>query len=54
VFVVKASLSDPEIKTWDIFKGTMPMTITMVLFLLANVFFPSIALSLLGRSWSWW
>jgi hypothetical protein len=30
------------------------MTITMVLFLLANVFFPSIALSLLGRSWSWW
>jgi tripartite ATP-independent transporter DctM subunit len=54
VFVVKASLSDPQIKTWDIFKGTMPMTITMVLFLLANVFFPSIALSLLGRSWSWW
>jgi TRAP-type C4-dicarboxylate transport system permease large subunit len=54
VFVVKASLSDPEIKTWDIFKGTMPMTITMVLFLLVNVFFPSIALALLGRSWTWW
>jgi tripartite ATP-independent transporter DctM subunit len=53
-FVVKANLNDPEISTWQIFKGTMPMTVTMVLFLLIVVFFPSISLVLLGRSWSWW
>ncbi|MGE0062175.1 MAG: TRAP transporter large permease [Xanthobacteraceae bacterium] len=53
-FVVKANLNDPEVRTWDIFKGTMPMTITMVLFLLVIVIFPSISLALLGRSWRWW
>jgi len=53
-FVVKANLNDPEVTTWQIFKGTMPMTITMVLFLLIVVLFPSISLVLLGRSWSWW
>jgi tripartite ATP-independent transporter DctM subunit len=54
VFVVKANLGDARITTWQIFMGTMPMTITMGLFLLVTVFFPSISLLLLGRSWSWW
>ncbi|MBI1201347.1 MAG: TRAP transporter large permease subunit [Rhodopseudomonas sp.] len=53
-FVVKANLGDAKITTWQIFMGTMPMTITMTLFLLVTVFFPSISLVLLGRSWSWW
>ena len=53
-FVVKANLNDPSVSTWQIFKGTMPMTITMALFLLIVVMFPSISLVLLGRSWSWW
>jgi len=53
-FVVKANLGDAKITTWQIFMGTMPMTITMSLFLLIVVFFPSISLLLLGRSWSWW
>jgi tripartite ATP-independent transporter DctM subunit len=53
-FVVKANLGDDRISTWQIFMGTMPMTITMGLFLLVVVFFPSISLLLLGRSWSWW
>jgi C4-dicarboxylate transporter, DctM subunit len=53
-FVVKANLGDRRISTWQIFAGTMPMTITMALFLLVVVFFPSISLVLLGRSWSWW
>lgn len=53
-FVVKANLGDAKITTWQIFMGTMPMTITMVIFLLLVVFFPSITLVLLGRSWSWW
>ena len=54
VFVVKANLGDAKITTWQIFMGTMPMTITMGLFLLVVTFFPSISLALLGRSWSWW
>ena len=54
VFVVKANLNDPQMNTWQIFKGTMPMTITMTLFLVVVVLFPSISLVLLGRSWSWW
>ncbi len=54
VFVVKANLNDPQVSTWQIFKGTMPMTITMTLFLVLVVVFPSISLVLLGRSWSWW
>ena len=53
-FVVKANLNDPSISTWQIFKGTMPMTITMTLFLVLVVLFPSISLVLLGRGWSWW
>jgi tripartite ATP-independent transporter DctM subunit len=53
-FVVKANLGDAKITTWQIFMGTMPMTITMALFLLLVVFFPSISLVLLGQSWSWW
>ena len=54
VFVVKANLRDSKITTWQIFMGTMPMTITMSIFLLLVVFFPSISLVLLGRSWNWW
>jgi len=54
VFVVKANLRDSKITTWQIFMGTMPMTITMSIFLLLVVFFPSISLVLLGRSWTWW
>lgn len=53
-FVVKANLGGAKITTWQIFMGTMPMTITMGLFLLVVVFFPSISLVLIGRSWSWW
>ena len=53
-FVVKANLNDPHVTTWQIFMGTMPMTITMTLFLVLVVLFPSISLVLLGRSWSWW
>jgi TRAP-type C4-dicarboxylate transport system permease large subunit len=53
-FVVKANLNDPQVSTWQIFRGTMPMTITMTLFLVLVVLFPSISLVLLGRSWSWW
>lgn len=54
VFVVKANLGDERISTWQIFTGTMPMTITMALFLLVVVFFPSLSLLLLKQSWSWW
>ena len=53
-FVVKANLGDAKISTWQIFMGTMPMTITMTIFLLLVVLFPSISLVLLGRSWNWW
>lgn len=53
-FVVKANLGDAKITTWQIFMGTMPMTLTMGLFLLVVVFFPSLSLLLLGRSWTWW
>jgi TRAP-type C4-dicarboxylate transport system, large permease component len=54
VFVVKANLGDAKITTWQIFMATMPMTITMTIFLFVVVFFPSISLVLLGRSWNWW
>lgn len=53
-FVVKANLGNAKITTWQIFMGTMPMTITMGLFLLVVTFFPSLSLALLGQSWSWW
>jgi tripartite ATP-independent transporter DctM subunit len=54
VFVVKANLEDQRISTWDIFKGTMPMTLTMVVVLVLCVLFPRLALWLVGQRWSWW
>jgi tripartite ATP-independent transporter DctM subunit len=53
-FVVKANLEDQRISTWDIFMGTMPMTLTMVVVLAICVLFPSIPLVLIGQRWSWW
>lgn len=55
VFVVKANLEDRNVSTWDIFMGTMPMTLTMVAVLLLCVLFPWLALALVsGSGWSWW
>ncbi len=54
VFVVKANLEDQRITTWDIFMGTMPMTITMAIVLIVCVMFPWLALVLVGQRWSWW
>jgi C4-dicarboxylate transporter, DctM subunit len=54
VFVVKANLEDQRIRTWDIFMGTMPMTLTMVAVLVLCVLFPQLALFLVGQNWSWW
>jgi tripartite ATP-independent transporter DctM subunit len=54
VFVVKANVGDAPITTWQIFMGTMPMTITMSLFLIVVVLFPWLSLVLVGTSWSWW
>ncbi len=54
VFVVKANLEDQRITTWDIFMGTMPMTITMALVLVICVLFPWLSLVLVGQKWSWW
>jgi len=54
IFVVKANLEDQRITTWDIFKGTTPMTLTMVLVLVLCVLFPQVALFLVGQRWSWW
>jgi C4-dicarboxylate transporter, DctM subunit len=54
VFVVKANLDDQRISAWDIFKGTAPMTLTMVLVLVVCVLFPRLALLLVGQKWSWW
>jgi len=54
VFVVKANLEDQRITTWDIFKGTTPMTLTMLLVLVVCVLFPKLALLLVGQRWSWW
>ena len=55
VFVVKANLDDPNITLWDVFKGTTPMTLTMVVVLIICVAFPWLSLVLLGRAgWSWW
>jgi tripartite ATP-independent transporter DctM subunit len=54
VFVVKANLEDQRIGTWDIFMGTMPMTITMVVVLVICVLFPWLSLALVGQRWSWW
>ena len=54
VFVVKANLEDQRITTWDIFMGTMPMTLTMVAVLILCVLFPQLALFLVGQNWTWW
>ena len=54
VFVVKANLEDQRIGTWDIFMGTMPMTLTMAATLVTCVMFPWLALVLVGQRWSWW
>jgi len=54
IFVVKANLEDQRVTTWDIFKGTAPMTLTMVFVLLLCVVFPTLALFLVGQRWSWW
>jgi TRAP-type C4-dicarboxylate transport system permease large subunit len=54
VFVVKANLEDQRITTWDIFMGTMPMTLTMVMVLVICVLFPWLSLSLIGQRWGWW
>lgn len=54
VFVVKANLEDERITAWDIFKGTTPMTLTMVVVLVICVLFPWLALVLVGQKWSWW
>ena len=54
IFVVKANLEDQRVTTWDIFKGTAPMTLTMVFVLFLCVVFPKLALFLVGQRWSWW
>ncbi len=54
VFVVKANLEDQRITTWEIFMGTMPMTITMTIVLVICVLFPWLSLVLVGQRWSWW
>jgi len=55
VFVVKANLADQAVTTWQIFRGTIPMTLTMLIFLVVLVFFPRLSLVLVGNSgWSWW
>ncbi len=54
VFVVRANLGETDTTTWQMFMGTMPMTITMTIFLLLVVFFPGLSLVLVGQSWTWW
>jgi C4-dicarboxylate transporter DctM subunit len=54
VFVVKANLEDQRVTTWDIFMGTMPMTLTMAFVLAICVMFPWLSLVLVGQRWSWW
>jgi tripartite ATP-independent transporter DctM subunit len=54
VFVVKANLEDQRITAWQIFMGTMPMTLTMVVVLAVCVLFPWMALALVGVRWNWW
>ena len=54
VFVVKANLDDQSITTWQVFKGAMPMTLTMCVVLVICVLFPWLSLVLVGQKWSWW
>jgi tripartite ATP-independent transporter DctM subunit len=53
IFVVKANLDDQRITAWQIFMGTMPMTLTMVGVLALTVMFPWLSLVLVGQRWSW-
>jgi TRAP-type mannitol/chloroaromatic compound transport system permease large subunit len=52
--VVKANLEDQSITVWQIFMGTLPMVLTMIVVLLLCVMFPWLALALVGQKWSWW
>jgi len=55
VFVVKANLGRSDVTTWQIFMGTMPMTITMSLVLVVLTLFPWLSLVLVGKAnWNWW
>ena len=54
VFGFTANLEDQRITTWEIFMGTMPMTITMTIVLVICVLFPWLALVLVGQKWSGW
>jgi C4-dicarboxylate transporter DctM subunit len=54
VFVVKANLEDQRVTTWQIFMGTMPMTLTMGVVLVICVLLPWFALAPVGVRWSWW
>ncbi len=54
VYVVKANLDDQSMPVWQIFMGTMPMTLTMVVVLALCVLFPQLALWVVGVNWSWW
>jgi tripartite ATP-independent transporter DctM subunit len=55
VFVVKANLDDRRITAWQIFKGTTPMTVTMVVVLAICVLFPWLSLVVVGQGrWTWW
>lgn len=47
-FVIHANLERKDISVWDIFRGAMPFTLTMVLVLLMIVVFPWIATGLIG------
>ncbi len=49
VYVIKASLDDPEIGLKDIFIGAAPFALMMVLCLVLVILFPPIATGLLGR-----
>ncbi|WP_439143659.1 TRAP transporter large permease [Planktotalea sp.] len=49
VYVIKATLDDPDISLKDIFIGAAPFALMMVVCLLLVIFFPFIATGLLGR-----
>ena len=49
VYVIKATLNDPDISLKDIFLGAAPFALMMLACLALVIFVPSIALGLLGR-----
>jgi tripartite ATP-independent transporter DctM subunit len=49
VYVIKASLDDPDISLKDIFMGAAPFALIMVICLALVIAFPAIATGLLGR-----